>query len=514
MTWQPRQSSSSVHMCTESGQRMAILRDEWLDLARKVDWEFRYVDDRDVFPEELSGSPWLPRSAWKDWNESYRTSYREYVANQRAKDESVRSVRDALDKVRLVEGLDRGWLQLVKFHNGAFVLAEYAAVPSELRMARFGRDAAWRTMATLGALDEIRHTQVQLLVGHDLLRLDENFDWTHRAYHTNEWVMIAARHLFDDMFVAASAIDTAIQLNFVFETGFTNLQFMALAAMADKADHHAFEKALASIQTDESRHAQIGHPVLRTLIENGGKDRAQFLVDKMWWRCWRAFLATTGTAMEYLTPLRARDRSFKEFMQEWVVDQFVKNLEEFELDRPWFWDLFLEEIEFAHHSLQLGMYLYRTTLWFDEPVPDAAERQWLQSNYPHWEEVYGPMWDRFDRAWEAEGEAGTIAYALPALCNLCQLPTVFLRPGRNTACTLERDGRKYLFCSEPCRWIFEREPERFADHRSVVDRIVAGQAPGKLIDLHEWMGLGASDHKGKDLRRGLEPWRFVPVPKG
>src|SRR3984893_9820507 len=127
-------------------------------------------------------------------------------------------------------------------------------------------------MANLGALDEIRHTHIPLLIGHDLLRLDDNFDWTHKAFHTNEWAMIAARHLFEDMFVTANAIDIAIQLNFVYETGFTNLQFVALAAMADGADHHVFEKALTSIQTDESRHAQIGHPVLRTLIEHGGKE--------------------------------------------------------------------------------------------------------------------------------------------------------------------------------------------------------------------------------------------------
>ena len=38
--------------------------------------------------------------------------------------------------------------------QGTFALAEYAAVVAEQRMARFGRDSAWRTMATLGALDE------------------------------------------------------------------------------------------------------------------------------------------------------------------------------------------------------------------------------------------------------------------------------------------------------------------------------------------------------------------------
>lgn len=491
---------------------MVLRRDDWIELARKVDWTYRYVDERDVFPEAISGSPWLTHDAWKDWTESYRTTYREYVTNQRAKDEAVLGVRSALSKPHILDGLDPGWLQLVKFHHGALALAEYAGAVAELRMARFGRDSAWRMMASLGALDEIRHTQIPLLLGHDMLSFDGNFDWTHKAYHTNEWVMIAARHLFDDMFLAADAIDVAIQLNFVFETGFSNLQFMAMAAMADAADHHLFEKALASIQTDEARHAQIGHPVLRTLLENGATERAQYLVDKMWWRCWRLMLALTGTAMEYLTPLDARIQSFKEFMEEWVIDQFTKNLAEFQLQRPWFWDLFIEEMEYAHHSFQLGLYAYRTTLWFDVAMPDACEREWLGDKYPDWNDTFGPHWDRLERRWAADGEAGTLPYALPALCNLCQLPTVFVRPGRNTACTSELDGRRYLFCSEPCRWIFTQESERFAGHRNVVDRIVVGEAPGKLTELHEWMGLDAPLETGKDLRRGLDPWRLDPVP--
>jgi len=436
---------------------MVLRRDDWLDLARKVDWTPRYVDERELFPEEISGRPWLTHDAWRDWNEAYRTTYREYVANQRDKDAAVLGVRAALSKPRLFEDLDPGWVQLVKFHNGAVALAEYAGAVAELRMARFGRDSAWRTMASLGALDEIRHTQIPLLIGHDLLAHDGNFDWTHKAFHTNQWLILAARHLFDDMFLAADAIDLAIQLNFVFETGFTNLQFMAMAAMADRAHHHLFEKTVASIQTDEARHAQIGHPVLRTLLENGSRERAQYLIDKMWWRCWRLFLALTGTATEYLAPLSARTRSFKEFMTEWVTEQFMKNLAEFDLEKPWFWDLFIEELDYAHHSLQLGLYTYRTTLWFDVAMPDRAERAWLNEKYPQWEETYGALWDQLELRWEAGGEANTLAYGLPALCNLCQLPALFIRPGRNTACTLEMGGRRYLFCSEPCRWIFEQE---------------------------------------------------------
>jgi toluene monooxygenase system protein A len=490
-----------------------LSREDWLDLARKVDWEFRYVEEEEVFPAEISGNPWLGHAAWAGWNEAYRTTYREYVANQRAKDDSIMGVRSVLSKTHVTEELEPGWLQLLKFHNGALALAEYQGAVAELRMARFGRDSAWRTMATLGALDEIRHTQIPLLLGHDLLRFDGNFDWTHRAYHTNEWLMIAARHLFDDMSLAADAVDVAVQLNFVFETGFSNMQFMAIAAMADGAHDHLFEKALTSIQTDEARHAQIGHPVLRTLIAHGERQRVQYLVDKMWWRCWRLLIALTGTAMEYLTPLRARTRSFRQFMEEWVIDQFMKSLAEFGLERPWFWELFLEELDFAHHSLQLGLYAYRTTLWFDVAAPNAEERLWLAGAYPEWDKTFGSLWGDVDRSWQTEGEPGTLAYALPALCNLCQLPTVFVRPGHNTACTAEVGGRRYLFCSEPCRWIFSQELDRFAGHESIVDRIVAGAAPAKLTDLHRWMGLEAPVETGKDLRQGLNPWRLEPVPQ-
>lgn len=485
---------------------MPLQRDTWLDLARKLDWTYKFVSEREVFPEELSGTPWLAHDdAWADFAETYRTTFTEYVRNQSAKDLSVLAVREVLSRPRNYDRLDPAWLQLVKFHQGAFAVAEYAAVPAELRMCRFGRDSAWRVMANLGALDEIRHSQIQLLLGHDLLELDDNFDWSHRAYHTNNLVIVATRHLLDDGFVAANAIDIAIQLNFVFETGFTNLQFMALAAMADRADHHLFMKALASIQTDEARHAQLGHPVVRTLIRHGGREYAQYLLDKMWWRSWRIFAIATGTAMDYLVPVESRTSSFREFMDEWVVDQFTKNLEEVGLELPWFWDIFLDELDYAQHSLQLALYSYRPMLWFDEVSPSAADREWLRSKYPAWERTYQPIWDRLEAAWEHQDEPAGVAYTLPALCNLCQLPTVFAHPGNNTACTLRHAGRNYMFCSRPCRWIFEQQAERYNQHRNIVDRVLAGDAPSDLLGILGWMGHGSLEDVGRDLRRRVVP---------
>lgn len=56
-------------------------RSEWFDLARKLDWEFSYVREEEVFPADVSGRPWLPAKAWSGWDEPYKTTYAEYVVN-------------------------------------------------------------------------------------------------------------------------------------------------------------------------------------------------------------------------------------------------------------------------------------------------------------------------------------------------------------------------------------------------------------------------------------------------
>jgi hypothetical protein len=64
-------------------------REEWLPLARKLDWGFSYTTEEEVFPEVISGRPRLPHGAWKDWEESFKTCYQEYVENQHDKDMAV-----------------------------------------------------------------------------------------------------------------------------------------------------------------------------------------------------------------------------------------------------------------------------------------------------------------------------------------------------------------------------------------------------------------------------------------
>ena len=485
-----------------------LRRDQWLDLARKLDWTYSYVDEREVFPEVASGRPWLPQDAWREWDEPYRTSYTEYVTTQAAKDASVHAVREAVGRIEDFQQLDRAWLSGLKLHAATLPLAEFAAVVGNLRAARFGRDSAWRTTAAFGALDELRHTQIPLLVMHELVRWDPQFDWTHRFFHTNDWVAIAGRHLVDELLLGSNPIELAIGTNFVFETGFTNLQFIGLSAMARAAGDRMFETMIKSIQTDEARHSQIGPAVLKIVAEHD-RAYAQYLVDKWFWRSWLFFAVVTGFAMDYLTPVAHRKQSFKQFIDEWIVEQFQKNLDALGLARPWYWDQFLAATEIYHHMVYASAYTYRATVWFDFALPGPADRAWLAEHYPATWPLLDPVWERITARWRESGpdmEWHTHGATPVTFCHLCQLVLCGGTPVANSARWVERDGRTFVFCSEPCAWIFESEPERYVDHTDVVARILAGEAPANLLELvRSYFGL-TRDRWGKDVQRGRYPW--------
>jgi toluene monooxygenase system protein A len=485
-------------------------REEWLHLAHKLDWQYSYAREEDIFPEVISGRPYLPHSEWQDWEESFKTSYREYVENQYEKDMAVYAVRDAVGRLENIQKLATPWMNSLKIHAAALPLAEFTGVIGNLRGARFGRDSAWRTMAVFGALDEFRHTQIPLLLFHQLVRWDAQFDWAHKFYHTNNWFAIAARHFIDELTIGQNAIEFHIATNCVFETGFTNLQFVGLASLAHGAKDHLFEKMVTSIQTDEARHAQIGPPILAKVMKHD-PDYAQYLMDKWFWRNWRMFSILTGVSMDYLTALEQRSYSFKEFMEEWILDQFLRTLDEFGLKRPWYWQTVLDELETYHHMIYASAYTYRATLWFNFVLPGPGERKWLRQKYPkHWDEM-DAVWEAVSARWAAVGpgsehELSVHGTVLPTFCDLCQLPLCAGTPQKNAANVLLFENQNYIFCSEPCRWIFLQEPARYAGHRELVKRVLSGEAPSSLPDLLTKYFQLTPETWGKDAYSGAYDW--------
>lgn len=483
-----------------------LARSEWYDITRDMNWKLSYVDEEAAWPTDLSNAYQVPQEQWWTWDEPYKVTYPEYMQNQYGKDASVYSFNEVVGRSKMYEQLDPGWKSAILAHYGAIAVPEYLASIGESRMGRFGRAAAWRNMALLGTLDETRHGQIQTYFGYGLLDREPRADWAHKAMHTNEWGAIAARSLFDDMFTANDAVSTAIQLTFTFETGFTNLQFLGMAADAMKVGDLSFGALISSIQTDEARHSQQGEPTIKLLVANGREDIAQKLVDHMFWRSWRIFALLTGLSMDYYTPLEHRTHSFKEFMTEWICKQFLDQFRDFGLEKPWYWDQHFEpELDWYHHALHLGIWTWRPTVWWN---PDAGmsaeERDWLEEKYPGWNDTFGKQWDVITKNVRAGKIEATLPETLPMICNMCQIPVV--SPMGHQVGHLSnpdprivvRNSRKYTFCSEICQWVFEQQPERFQGHKTLVDRFLGGEIqPPTLEGVLAYMSM-SPEEMGQD----------------
>jgi toluene monooxygenase system protein A len=474
---------------------MALLkREEWEGFVRDVDWTYSYVDDDAVYPEWHSGTGKVPREAWATWEEDYKVSYPEYVATQREKESAAYAVKAALQRSSAFDHLDEGWKSATKMHFGGVALVEYAAVLAELKMARFGLNGAWRNMATFGQMDELRHAQITTFFGHEFVGKDPQYDWTQKTFHTNDWVAISLRNLFDGMMIAPNVVDLAIELPLTFETGFTNLQFVALSADALEAGDVNFANMISSIQTDEARHSQQGGPTLEILVEHDPV-RAQWVLDKAFWGSARAFAALTGPAMDYYTPLEHRKQSYREFMEEWIIDQFIRTIEDYGLKKPWFWDEFMRGLDTWHHGLHMGLWYWRPTLWWRPKAGvSKEERVWLQEKYPNWEKIYGDKWDVLIDNVNANNLEATLPETLPWLCSTCHLPSCNATQSRDGSWrvrnwSLEYDGRTYHFCTNACRQIFWKDRDN-VNHQTLVDRFLAGQIqPMDVGGILNYMGL-------------------------
>lgn len=239
------------------------------------------------------------------------------------------------------------------------------------------------------------------------------------------------------------------------------------------------------------------------------KEYAQYLLDKWFWRNWQLFSIVTGFHMDYLTPLESRTGSFKEFMQEWIIDQYLSSLDTFGLKKPWYWEIFLDALESYHHMVYLSAYTYRATSHFNFVVPGPKEREWLAEKYPKYWDQFDQVWQRIDQKW-SEADIGNdfAVHGTSAIgyCDTCQLVLCNGTPQKNNAIILEYKGKKFILCSEPCRWMFEKEIEKYSSHESIVSKILEGKIPGNLIGLiQQYFGLDY-DSWGKDIFKGDYPW--------
>ena len=91
-----------------------LAREEWLALARKLDRNYSYVREEEVFPQVISGRPWLLHSEWKDGKNPLRPPIENTSRiNTRKieKDMVVYAVRDAVGRIENIQKLAAPWIK-------------------------------------------------------------------------------------------------------------------------------------------------------------------------------------------------------------------------------------------------------------------------------------------------------------------------------------------------------------------------------------------------------------------
>ena len=478
-------------------------RSEWYDIARDTNWTPSYVSREALFPPEMGDPYGIPIEEWETFDEPYKVSYREYVTIQREKDSAAYSVKAALARSKFYEQADEGWACVLKLHYGAVALTEYQLASSRRGCPASARRRRCATCRSTACSTSCGHTQLQLFFPHELVHLDRQYDWAHEAQHSKNWAVLGGRHAFDDIMMTRDAVTSSIMVSFAFETALTNLQMIGLSTDAANMGDHTFSNLITSIQSDEARHAQLGTPTIEIMIRNGRKKEAQLAMDIALWRVWRLFSITVGIPMDYYIPLEQRHMSFKEFHAR-VGDQPVGAAGAG--PRPGA-AVVLGHLPHRHRQpppLSAGRHLVMAA----DGLVESAGRGGAQGarvargEISRLERELRKLLGR-DHQQSAPGARGEDASPVhPDHPATCARSPISHRPGPEwgaRAYQREYGERRYNFCTEVCRRIFDTEPERYKDHESIVDRMYSGEIdPPTLDNVLIYMGIGVISEGGRD----------------
>ncbi|MGQ0617990.1 MAG: RNA polymerase sigma factor [Acidimicrobiia bacterium] len=149
---------------------------DWLDIARNVNWRYRYVAETEVLPEALSQRPTPERAPTEAWPEACQTPFRDYVESPRwtVEPEPTSRRRRPLQPLSQPAPTPAPPVGAVP-DDGARAASEEARAPTlfEVWAARFGIDAGDRATANLSALDALG--QAEEIVLRDHYRRRERF---------------------------------------------------------------------------------------------------------------------------------------------------------------------------------------------------------------------------------------------------------------------------------------------------------------------------------------------------
>lgn len=474
----------------------ASMRERYQLLTRGLDWEPSYVTRDELYPHTRFEG--IKINDWDAWEDPFRLTVDAYSKYQSEKDKRLYAGFDTFAQGQgHLQISDPRYLAAVKLFRTAITPQEYNVHRHFGYIGRALDGPGPRVANLFQSIDELRHAQTQT---HSVSMYNKHYD----GFHSPEtmlqrvWYLSVSKSYFEDA-ISAGPFEYLTAISFSFEYFLTNLLFVPFMSGASFNGDLSTMSAGFSAQSDESRHMTLGLEVIKFILEQD-EDNVPIMqdwIDKWFWRGYR-FLSLVAMMQDYLLPRKVMSwkEAFEQYLERQMLEGLFPDLEYYGIRPPAGVEQAIIEKEYLSHLAFWTFYSFSHATAFHTTLPTAEELDWMSANYPDtFDQHFRPLWEKAKRMQESGNRF--FAGGLPMLCQVCQLPTLFPAPGKiGTAYTThtEYDGERYNFCSDGCKWIFEREPRKYIQAWLPVHQILQGNCGGATIpEVLEWSGITEHD---------------------
>jgi phenol hydroxylase P3 protein len=474
-------------------RRRLSLKELYQASTYELEWEPTYVRKEDAFPYcEYEG---IKVRDWSKWEDPFRMTHDAYVKLQAEKDKIFYSVLDSFAQTQSFLNLSDGrYVNALKLFFTGVTLLEYMAHRGHAFVSRAFPSSRIGFSAFCQSMDELRHTQTQL---HTASLYNKYFHGLHsiRRMHDRVWYLSVPKSYFDDA-VTGGPFEYMTAISFSFEYALTNLLFVPFMSGAGYNNDQPTVNFGFSAQSDEARHMTLGASFIRFVLEQHEDNLpiVQDWLEKWMWRGYRVTLLA-GVLMDYFLPkkLMSWREALELYFEQQVVNGLLKDLELYGVKPLKSAEYALKEVNTAVHDVYWTLFSFTHAAAFHTWIPEESHLDWLCEKYPDaFPTYYRPRWEKVRQMKEKEGVRFYYP-GLPQLCTVCQFPVLFVDPEDPRRFVFRYSvyrGEIYHFCSEFCKWIFDREPEKYIQSWLPVHEIYAGRCGGPTVpDVLSWYGF-------------------------
>lgn len=488
------------------------LKERYKHMTR-LDWETSYQPMEKVFPYATFEG--IKIKDWDAWEDPFRMTMDSYWKYQGEKEKKLYAILDAFQQNNGHTNISDGrYVNAIKLFLQGITPLEYHGHRGFAHNGRHFPGEGARVACQMQSLDELRHAQTQI---HTMSHYNKYFNGMHDFLHWNDrvWYSSAPKSFMDDA-RTAGPFEFMVAIGFSFEYVLTNLLFVPFMSGAAYNGDMATVTFGFSAQSDEARHMTLGLEAIKFMLEQdeGNVPIVQRWIDKWLWRGYR-LLGLVAAMQDYMLP--ESPMSWKEAWEIYFEENgmaLFHDLSRYGIKVPDYTKICAKEKDHVSHQIWGILYNFTGAAGIHTWMPDDKKMDWLSAKYPEtFDKYYRPRFEHWKKM-EAEGKR-FYSKTLPLECNTCLIPMGFTEVDDCTQVSYRSttyEGERYHFCSDPCKEIFEHEPEKYTQTWVPVNQVFQGNCGGATIeDVLQWyhfnVGADNGDYAGSPDEENWKKWK-------